>query len=59
MQAAKMILDRFLPARKDRTIKIDLPQIHTGEDILKAVGAIVEGVLSESMRDRRLYFAVI
>jgi hypothetical protein len=44
MQAAKMILDRFLPARKDKVIKIDLPEVRTCEDILKAVGDIVNAV---------------
>ncbi len=44
MQAAKMILDRFLPTRRDRAIKMDLPQIHNGEDILKAVGAIIDAI---------------
>lgn len=44
MQAAKMILDRFLPARKDRVIKIDLPEVRTYEDILNAVGVIVNAV---------------
>lgn len=44
MQAAKMILDRLLPARKDRVIKIDLPEVRTYEDILNAVGVIVNAV---------------
>ena len=34
MQAAKMILERFLPPRKDRLIRIDLPEIKTYEDVL-------------------------
>ena len=46
MQAAKMILDRILPAKRDRAIKIDLPQIHNGKDILKAVGAIMNAIAS-------------
>ncbi len=44
MQAAKMILDRFLPVRKDRLIKINLPSIDTYEDVFKAIGAIVKAV---------------
>ena len=44
MQAAKMILDRFLPVRKDRLIKIDLPLIDTHDDVFKAIGAIVKAV---------------
>jgi hypothetical protein len=44
MQAAKMILERFLPARKDRCIEIDFPPIHTFEDIVKVVGFIFSSV---------------
>ena len=44
MQAAKMILDRFLPSRKDRVIRIDLPQIKTNEDVLSVIGCIVSAV---------------
>jgi hypothetical protein len=41
MQAAKMILDRFIPVRKDRVIKVDLPVISTCEDVLLAIGYVV------------------
>ena len=44
MLAAKMILDRFLPVRKDRSIKIDFPQINSLEDVLNAIGSIVNAV---------------
>lgn len=44
MLAAKMILDRFLPVRKDRAIRIKMPQIKTHEDILIAAGYIVKAV---------------
>lgn len=44
MQAAKMILDRFLPVRKDRVIKVDFPQINSQEDILNAIGSVVNAV---------------
>ena len=44
MQAAKMILERFLPPRKDRCIEIDIPSIDTFEDVLNAVGFIVNAV---------------
>lgn len=44
MQAAKMILERFLPPRKDRCIEIDIPSIGTFEDVLNAVGFIVNAV---------------
>lgn len=39
-----MILERFLPPRKDRCIKIDLPTITTYSDVLNAVGFIVNAV---------------
>lgn len=44
MQAAKMILDRFIPARRNRVIKIDLPMIRTCEDVLLAIGYVVNAV---------------
>jgi len=44
MQAAKMILERFLPPRKDRAIEIDLPSIATFDDVLNAMGFIVNAV---------------
>jgi hypothetical protein len=44
MQAAKMILDRFLPCRKDRVIQLDLPPIKTHEDVLSVIGCIVSAV---------------
>lgn len=44
MQAAKMILERFLPPRKDRAIEIDLPPISTFGDVLNAIGFIVNEV---------------
>jgi hypothetical protein len=44
MQAAKMILERFLPPRKDRLIRLSLPEIKTQEDILSASSLIVTAV---------------
>lgn len=44
MLAAKMVLERFLPVRKDRAIRIDMPQIKTNEDVLSAIGCIVTAV---------------
>ena len=44
MQAAKMILERFLPPRKDRCIEIDLPPMETFEDVFNAIGVIVHAV---------------
>lgn len=44
MQAAKMILDRLLPPKKDTPIQIDLPKIESSSDVLKAVGCITDAV---------------
>lgn len=37
MQAAKIVLDRLLPPRKDHFIEIDLPKIEGCSDVLIAV----------------------
>ena len=37
-------MERFLPPRKDRCIEIDLPSIHTFEDVLNAIGFIFNAV---------------
>lgn len=44
MQAAKIVLDRLLPPRKDRFIEIDLPKIENCSDVLMAVGRIADAV---------------
>lgn len=44
MQAAKIILDRLLPPRKDNPVNIELPEIKTAQDILKAVGGITQAI---------------
>lgn len=44
MHAAKMILERFLPPRKDRLIRIDLPEIKAYEDVLSASNLILSAV---------------
>lgn len=52
MQAAKMVLERFLPPRKDRLIQLDLPEIKNTSDILTAsnviIAAICRGEISPS-----------
>lgn len=40
LQAAKIILDRLLPPRKDRLINIKLPSINDSSDALEAVRMI-------------------
>jgi hypothetical protein len=42
MQAARMVLDRIVPARKDRAIVVDLPRIESPADIPAATQAILE-----------------
>ncbi|HEV7736672.1 MAG TPA: DUF5681 domain-containing protein [Chlamydiales bacterium] len=44
MQAARIILDRLLPPRKDNPIQIDLPQMGTCADIVKAIECIANAV---------------
>lgn len=44
MQAAKIILDRLLPPRKDNPVNVELPEIKTANDILKAVGSITQAI---------------
>lgn len=44
MQAIKMVLDRVMPARKDRSIAIDIPILNNSSDILQAMASITEAV---------------
>lgn len=44
IQAAKIILDRLLPPRKDPPILLELPKIETAEDIVQAIGSITQAV---------------
>ncbi len=44
MQAIKMVLDRIMPARKDRPIEIKLPELQNSSDALRAIAAIAESV---------------
>jgi len=44
MHAAKMILERFLPPRKDRLIRIDLPEIKDYVDVLSASNCVLTAV---------------
>jgi hypothetical protein len=49
MQAAKIILDRILPSKKDAPISLELPKIETHNDILKAIGCITQAVANGSI----------
>ena len=42
MTAARVILDRIAPPRKDATICIELPEITTLDDVAKAMGMVVQ-----------------
>lgn len=44
MQAAKIILDRVLPTIKDKPVKIDLPNMTSSSDLLKAMECITFAV---------------
>jgi hypothetical protein len=49
MAAARLALDRLMPAAKERCIRIELPQIESASDLPKAIGAIVGQVASGSI----------
>ena len=44
MQALKLLIERLIPARKDRPVKLDLPKIKSAQDIINVMGLIVENV---------------
>ena len=44
MTAARLVLDRLLPVRRDSPINIPLPQIKTAQDVAAAMAAILKSV---------------
>jgi len=44
--ALRLCLERIIPARKDRSVSIDLPKVETAGDSLKAIATIVSAVAS-------------
>jgi Family of unknown function (DUF5681) len=44
VQAAKIILDRLVPSRKDTHIKIKLPEVKNSNDILRAIECVTQTV---------------
>ena len=46
MAAARMVLDRIVPPRKDRPVVVDLPKIEAAADIPQATAAILEATAS-------------
>jgi len=46
MTAARIVLDRIAPARRDSTVRFDLPEIDSVDDIASAMGAVLAAVAS-------------
>ncbi|MEE3502748.1 DUF5681 domain-containing protein [Acidiphilium acidophilum] len=44
VQAARLVLDRAWPARKSRTVALDLPAVTTAEGIAGAMAAVVQAM---------------
>ncbi|WP_059360038.1 DUF5681 domain-containing protein [Parachlamydia acanthamoebae] len=44
MYAAKIILDRLLPPKKDGSVNIQLPEIATSHDVLKAIQCVTQAI---------------
>lgn len=44
IQAAKLILDRIVPLRKGRPVRIDLPDMHDAADVVNALSATLKAV---------------
>ena len=46
MTAARIVLDRIAPARRDSPVRFDLPEIGSADDIASAIGAVLSAVAS-------------
>jgi tellurite resistance protein len=44
MTAARVVIERILPARKSRTVNLDLPKIQNPDDVVQAMSAVVAAV---------------
>lgn len=44
MYAAKIVLDRLLPPRKDAPVNIQLPELKTTNDVLKAIECVTHAI---------------
>ena len=42
--ALRLCMDRIVPPRKDRPIRLDLPEMETAEDLSKALGTLVKAM---------------
>lgn len=49
MQAARIVLDKVLPAKKDAPVIIDLPPISSASDAAAAISAVITGVSNGSI----------
>lgn len=41
-QAIKLVLDRILPAKRDRAIDVKLPKLQTADDAVNAMSLIID-----------------
>ena len=44
--AARIVLDRIAPARRDSPVRFDLPEIGSAADVASATGAVLSAVAS-------------
>ena len=44
MVALRLCMDRVLPARRERSIELNLPPLRASQDALKAIGTVLEAV---------------
>ena len=44
MQAIKLVFDRVLPPKRDRTIDVRLPKLQTADDAVNAMSLIIDAV---------------
>jgi hypothetical protein len=44
MQAIKLVLDRVLPPKRDRSIDVRLPKLQTADDAVNAMSLIIDAV---------------
>ncbi len=49
MSAARIVLDRLCPVRRDQPIEIDLPSITGASDALAAMGVVLDAVAEGSL----------
>ncbi len=44
MQAVKLVLDRVLPSKRDRSIDVKLPKLQTADDAVNAMSMIINAI---------------